>query len=273
MLKAWLNCRARNCMDLISPISLAFYSVVIATFLSACFIIARAHHGTGKAARPLFWFSLISIMWLSLSAFTAHRHWLLDGTFPQYLILLGVAIPGLFSIISIVALRKTITVLPGKWLSFFQILRVPLEAVFYALFLQHVYPEELTITGRNPELALGLLAPVISMLYYSNHSIGKFYAILWNLLGLGSLFLVLGLGFTALPSSGEGELHLLNPLWFEYPWIWHLSYLIPLFMYGHIVSLFQLFQKNPSSCSLRVKKEGPLFRWSPYSLYGDSWRF
>ena len=234
-------------MDLISPISIAFYSIVIAAYLSACFIIARAHKGGGKGAKPLFWFSFTSLIWLIGTAFIANRNWLIDGTLPKYLILLAVVIPGLLSLVSIVALRKTITILPGKWLSFFQILRVPLEAVFYALFLQHVYPETLTITGRNPELALGLLAPVISMLYYSNHSIGKFYAILWNLLGLGSLFLVLGLGFTALPSSGEGELHLLNPLWFDYPWIWHLAYLIPLFMYGHIVSLFQLFQKNPGN--------------------------
>ncbi len=231
-------------MEIFHPIYLSFYLVVILSIVAGVFMVLRGYFGKKGGFPQVLIFLLLIFGWLTLSAYLPN--YLEINSFNDFVLFsaLGLGIPICILLILMLLSLKTVDLLPPKWLTFFQVLRVLIELSFYGLFIRGLLPEKMTFTGMNGDLLIGLFSPVIAMYHYSNHSWGKFYAYLFHIAGIISLVWICFLGFYPPGAEEQGTFSLENPTWFEYPWIWHWTYLVPLFLFGHIISLYHLI-KNP----------------------------
>ena len=230
-------------MDLFHPTFLSFYLAVLLSVIAGVFMVLRGYFGKKGGFPQVLIFLFLVLGWLALAAYMPKYfeiNTLLDY---QLFVGLGLGLPILILLILMLLSLKTIHLLPPKWLTFFQVLRIFIELSFYGLFIRGLLPEKMTFTGFNGDLLIGLFSPVIAMYHYSNHSWGKFYAYLFHFVGIISLIWICFLGFYPPGVEEQGTLTLANPTWFKYPWIWHWTYLIPLFLFGHIISLYLLIKK------------------------------
>ncbi len=62
-------------------------------------------------------------------------------------------------------------------------IRFPIELVLYALNLHHYVPELLTFEGRNYDIFIGAIAPMVGYLYYKK-KLPLLLLFLWNFIGL-----------------------------------------------------------------------------------------
>jgi hypothetical protein len=234
-------------MDLFHPTSLTFYSVSILVLFAGAFIIGRGYKNREGGFKRIVLFLLFCLLWMFIPAYfskSIHIESLKDF---QGVVVSGFGIPLLIMSILLIGSRKTLDNLSEKWLTFFQVLRIPLELAVYGMFIKGLLPEKMTFVGLNPDLVFGLFAPVLAMYYYSNHSIGKFYPFLFHLLGGLSLIWICYLGLFPSGLEEEDTFILGNATWFSYPWVWHWTFLLPMFFLAHVISFYRLLHKVPES--------------------------
>lgn len=232
-------------MDLFSTVNITFYITVLLAFFGIILIIYRSYEDKSKAKVPILITGLVIWAWLTLLAFLANNDFFLKLEDMPPRLLLAPVPPLLF--IAYIAIFKTrfILRLPGKWMTFFHVLRVPVELVLYGLFLEEQVPEIMTFTGRNFDILIGLTAPVMAMLFYSNTSIHKPWMVFWNFLGLALLINVVFYGIFSTPypfqlfGSAQANIAVL-----QYPIIWLPSFIVPSVAFFHIACLIQLLNKN-----------------------------
>lgn len=206
-------------------------------------MVLRGYFGIRGGFSQVLIYLLITIGWLGISAYSPNFYQIESLRDYQLAVLTGLGVPLLIMTILVFLSPKTVNLLPQKWLTFFQVLRILIELSYYGLFIRGFLPQKLTFMGMNADLLIALFSPVIAMYYYSNHSLGKFYAYLYHASGLISLIWICYLGFYPSGHEEQGVFVLANPLWFEYPWIWHWTFLIPLFLMGHALSIYLLIKK------------------------------
>jgi hypothetical protein len=232
-------------MDLFNTVYITFYITVLLAFFGIVLIIYRSYEDKSKAMAPMLITGLLIWAWLTLHAFLANNDFYLQvEEMPPRLLL--APLPPLLFIIYVAIFKKRIMLrLPGKWMTFFHVVRVPVELVLYGLFLEGQIPELMTFTGRNFDILVGLTAPVMAMLFYSNTSIHKPWMVLWNFLGLALLINVVfhGIFSTPYPFQLFGE-EQANIAVLQYPVIWLPAFIVPAVAFFHIACLMQLLNKN-----------------------------
>ena len=63
------------------------------------------------------------------------------------------------------------------------IVRIPVEIVLFGLFLNEMIPELMTFEGRNFDIVMGIMAPVVAFLIFKKR-ISKKVLLAWNVIGL-----------------------------------------------------------------------------------------
>lgn len=233
-------------MDPFNSINLTFYGIVIVAFFSLLFIIRRAYDNKSKGTGIAIYSGFVLIIWLSLQAFLANNNFYLSDTssFPPRL-LLAILPPFIIIIYLLISKGDFIEILPGKWMTFFHVIRVPVELVLYGLFMEKMIPEVMTFAGRNYDILIGLSAPVMAMLFYSNTSIHKRWIIAWNILGLVFLVNVVSHGILSTPYPFQQfGLDQPNIAVLQYPVIWLPSFIVPVVLFFHLVCIKQLLRKD-----------------------------
>lgn len=233
-------------MEQLQNINITFYSVVILALGSLIFIFLRNRKESKTRKRTVFLITTGILIWLTIQALLAGNDFYMDtenGPFPEMILAIG---PPLLLIIYLAIFQKDwVRKLPGKWMTFFHVIRVPIELVLYGLFLNKLIPEVMTFSGRNFDIFVGLSAPVMSMLFYSNTSIQKIWMQIWNIIGLMLLINIVfhGIFSTPIPMQLFG-LDQPNIALLQYPFIWLPSFLVPCVLFFHIACLLQLFEKD-----------------------------
>jgi hypothetical protein len=182
------------------------------------------------------------IAWLLLTALLAGSGLLSDfDARPPRLILLPLA-----ALLTLGLLARTATfwrlarAAPLAWPLALQSFRVAVELGLWRLFLDGEVPVQMSFEGRNLDILVGLTAPVAAL------GAGRGWlppraVIAWNLGGLVLLFNIVGIAITSMP----GPLHLDWPgvepvVLTTVPFVWLPAVLVPLAVFGHLVSLGQL---------------------------------
>jgi len=125
-------------------------------------------------------------------------------------------------------------------LTAFQVFRVPVEWVLFALHRDGRVPVQMSFEGWNFDVLTGLSAPLVAWLV-ARGRIGRRGLLAWNCAGLALLANIVGIAVLSTPTP-------LRTFWNEpantfvagWPWIWLPGFLVPAALLGHLVALRKL---------------------------------
>jgi len=227
----------------------AFATVV----LVALTLVLLVHHGARLArfeqpAQPERIARVVAIglgAWLlciglvAASGFFAHFE---NPKAPPRLLLVVVGAVSLFALVSRTATAaRIIHALPLFVPIALQSFRVVVEIGLWQLYAHDQLPKYLTLEGRNFDVLVGITAPFVAF-GLQRARIGKRVAVIWNVLSLLLLANIVGMAITSIP----GPLHYSgwpgapNTIVADFPFVWLPGFLVPVALFGHIVSLRQL---------------------------------
>ena len=201
---------------------------------------------TRKKAIPVL-FALV--IWLSLQAILTLKNVYNAETdlFPPKIMQFGI-FPAILTIIILFLLpagRKFIDSLPLKNLTWLNIVRIPVELVLYWLFLHKTIPELMTFTGRNFDILAGITAPFIAYLGFAKGTMKRQVILIWNFICLGLLLnIVLSALFSAPSPIQKFAFDQPNIAILYFPFSWLPTFVVPVILLGHLVSIRQLLKKS-----------------------------
>ena len=164
---------------------------------------------------------------------------------PPRLALFGVWPAILLIIVYFIFFRRTfIERLPLRLLTVLHVVRIPVELVLLWLFLGGQVPQMMTFEGRNFDILSGILAVIVYFAAFREGERRKGLLIAFNLIGLALLANVVTIAILSLPTPIQ-QLNFDQPdravLYF--PYIWLPTIVVPIVLFAHLASLWQLLFK------------------------------
>jgi len=187
----------------------------------------------------IFWGVLQSVV--SLTGFYLNQ----NVTIPRFPLLIIPPIIFILSCLSSKIGKYHLATFDLKNLILIHIIRVPIELVLYFLAQKKVVPWLVTFEGGNYDILSGLTAPLIYYMVYVKRRFGWKILLIWNII---CLFLLINVVFHAVlsfPSKFQlfsYEQPNIGLLYF--PFILLPSVLVPLVLFAHLTSIYQLVTKK-----------------------------
>ena len=155
--------------------------------------------------------------------------------FPATLLIIGLFI---FS-------REFVGKLSLKILTIIHLIRIPVELVLLWLFQHGQVPQLMTFEGRNFDILSGITAPIIAWLAFRNGQTNKTLLIIWNIFGLILLINIVSHAALSLPSPIQQlAFEQPNRAVLSFPFIWLPSTVVPIVLFCHLASFYQLLKKT-----------------------------
>lgn len=187
------------------------------------------------------------ILWLCIQAVLSFNHVYSESinSLPPKIVLFGV-LPN-FIFIALLFLTKSgrhfIDALPIKNLTYLHSIRIPVEIVLWYLFLNKTIPEEMTFAGRNFDILAGITAPLIAYAGFSKLKLNKAVILIWNFICLGLLINIGVVGFLSAPTPFQKfGVEQPNIALLYFPFSWLISFIVPMVLFAHLVSIKQLIK-------------------------------
>ena len=226
-------------------ITVVFELTTLATLIIFYFAVRNA-----TIKHPVYTSTILLILlntWLLIQGLLTLRNFynLNTHAFPPSIIL--AVFPPLSAIVILFITKKGrvfIHGLPLIYITYLNIVRIPVELVLYWLSLHKVVPELMTFAGRNFDILAGITAPFIAYFGFQKHKIPILYILIWNFISLG---LLLNIGKDAVLSApfvfqkfafDQPNIAILN-----FPFSWLPAFIVPVILFGHLVSITQLIKK------------------------------
>lgn len=124
--------------------------------------------------------------------------------------------------------------------TFLHTIRIPIEIVLHQLFLADVIPQLMTFEGRNFDIAMGVVAPIMGTLYLKG-LIGDRVMIAWNVVGLSFVLWIVGNALLSIETPfqqfafdqpNRGVLY--------FPFVLLPAIIVPIVIYTHITDIIKL---------------------------------
>lgn len=219
--------------------------VFVATTVMTGWFFWKAIRGSGffvtQQRAPIF--VLLSVLWLATQATLSLNGFYQDTRSLPPKFLLAPVPPVLFLVVLFFASRQFLERLSAEWLTYLHVIRIPVELVLLWLYYAGTIPREMTFEGRNFDVLIGITAPFMAYFGYTQVRLTKPILLIWNVIGLLFLGNVVLHGILALPSPfqvyafQQPNIAVLN-----FPFIWLPSYIVPLVLMAHVVSIRQLLK-------------------------------
>lgn len=228
-------------------ISIIFGLTTLATLLLFYWAVKNSSsETTRKKANIIF---LVLIVWLAIQAIlTLKNIYKLNITsFPPKILLLGI-FPTILTIIFLFVTstgRRFIDNLPLTYITYLNIVRIPVEIVLLLLFFYKAVPQLMTFDGRNFDIISGITAPFIAYFGLTKGKLSRKIILIWNFICLA---LVLNIVVNALLSAplpfqkfafDQPNIAILN-----FPFSWLPTFIVPMVLFGHLISIRQLININ-----------------------------
>lgn len=160
---------------------------------------------------------------------------------PPRLVLLPLAVLGtMFLAGRTTTFGQLLDATPPAWPIALQAFRLPVELLLWALFVDGRIPERMTFAGRNLDVLVGLSAPLVAWAV-ARGRLPRAGVVAWNLAGLGLLANIVVIALRSAPgplNAGWGGVP--STVIAEVPFVWLPAFLVPLAVFGHVVSLRQV---------------------------------
>jgi hypothetical protein len=190
-------------------------------------------------------------LWLVLQGILSFNNVYNENTdsIPPKIFLFGV-LPNIIAIIWLF-LSKTgkrfIDSLPIEKLTFLNLVRIPVELVLLWLFMNTLIPEIMTFEGWNFDIIMGITAPIIIYYGFMNERINRKVILIWNIIGLILLLFIFVIALLSAPfplqrlAFDQPNIGLLY-----FPFSWLATFIVPIVILGHLVSIRKLTRKKPA---------------------------
>ncbi|WP_367331066.1 hypothetical protein [Sphingobacterium multivorum] len=192
---------------------------------------------------------IIVLVWLGIQAAITLNGVYNTNTdsFPPKLVLLGI-LPAIVAIVVTMTSKggkRLVDSLPLRHITWINIVRIPVELCLYWLFVNKAVPELMTFEGRNWDILSGISAPIIILLAFRNGKIKRGLLLLWNVL---CLLLLLNIVTNALLSAPfpiqKFAFEQPNIAIINFPFSWLPTFIVPIVLFGHLVSIRQLIRNK-----------------------------
>lgn len=128
-----------------------------------------------------------------------------------------------------------------KWLTVLHTTRIPVELIFFWLFIHNAVPRVMTFEGRNFDILAGLTAPLIYYFGFVKNRLPVKVVLAWNFISIGLLLNVVAIAVLSMPfptqqfGFGQPDIAL-----FYFPYIWLPGFVVPIVIFAHLESIRQL---------------------------------
>jgi len=223
-----------------SYVSLAF---VLTTFATWVLFYSVLKNATTNNVKSGYIMSCLTA-WLIIQAVLSLNQFFSTNTNavpPRFLVLI---LPPLLFIASLFITKKGrafMDGLPLLQLTYLNTVRIPVEVVLYWLYLNKAVPELMTFAGRNFDILAGISAPLLAYLGLRKQKLSKKVLLWWN---IAALALLLNIVIHAVLSAPFAFQRLafdqpnIGVLYF--PFVWLPAFIVPVVLFGHLVSIRQL---------------------------------
>jgi hypothetical protein len=117
--------------------------------------------------------------------------------------------------------------------------------VLFWLFQAGQIPQLMTFEGRNFDILSGLTAPLIYWLAFRGGKTNRRLLIVWNLFALALLINIVVNAFLSFPFSFQQfAFDQPNRAVLYFPFVWLPSVIVPIVLFCHLASLWQLLSKD-----------------------------
>ncbi len=228
-------------------ISLIFGLTTVATLLLFIWTIKNSNPQATILNPTKIFISLI--IWMTIQAvLTLNNVYNSDtNSIPPIIVRFGI-LPTILPIIILFATqtgRRFIDSLPLKNLTYLNIVRVPVELVLYWLYLNKAVPEGMTFEGQNGDIIAGITAPFVAYFAFTKGKLSQQMILVWNFICLGLLLNIVVIAFLSTPSPvqklafDQPNIAILN-----FPFSWLPTFIVPIVLFGHLVSIRQLLKRK-----------------------------
>ena len=134
--------------------------------------------------------------------------------------------------------------LPLTNLTYLNTVRIAVELVLFWLFVHKAVPELITFEGRNFDILSGITAPFIAYFGLTKRKLSRPVILIWNLICLALLINIVGYALLSTPSPFQQfAFDQPNLAISTFPFSWLPTFLVPVVLFGHLVSIRQLTGK------------------------------
>jgi hypothetical protein len=228
-------------------ISLIFGLTTIATlFLFWWAVKKSALEKTNKKATVIFF---ILVIWLIIQAVLTLKGIYNSATnsMPPRILLFGI-FPMLLTIILLFVAtggRQFIDSLPLTYITYVNMVRIPVELVLFSLCLNKAVPQLMTFEGRNFDIFSGITAPFVAYYGFTNGKLSSKLILAWNLLCLALLMNIVVDALLSAPFPFQKfAFDQPNIAIFNFPFSWLPTFIVPIVLFGHLISIRRLIKNN-----------------------------
>lgn len=224
-------------------IVITFGLIVLTTLL--LFYRAIAHASTDATRKKATLVLLGLVSWLVLQAVLTFNgvYRSAPAAGPPPILLFGI-LPVVLTLVAVFATpggRRFADSLPLANLTWLNTIRVVVELVLYWLFLHKAVPELMTFEGRNFDILSGITAPFVAYFGFIKGRLSRQLILLWNVVCLGLLLTIIVIAFLSAPTPlQQFAFDQPNLAIGNFPFSWLPTFVVPVVLFGHLVSLRQL---------------------------------
>jgi hypothetical protein len=233
--------------DLPVFISVIFILTTIATLLFFYWTLKNSRADTVRKRANII--LVVLIIWLIIQAVLANNNVYNSDTtsVPPKLMLLGVA-PMILTIIFLFLTKKGrlfIDSLPLKNITWLNIIRIPVELVLLELAIHKAVPQLMTFEGRNFDILSGITAPFVAYFGFTKNVLSRKVILTWNFICLALLANIVVNAILAAPFFFQKfAFDQPNIAILYFPFIWLPAFIVPVVLFGHLVSIRQLIRSQ-----------------------------
>ncbi|WP_070786790.1 hypothetical protein [Flavobacterium crassostreae] len=227
-------------------ISISFAIITIVTLYFFYDILKKPNSENIRNKSNLILFGLF--IWLIIQGIlTLKNIYNSDGnSIPPKILIFGIA-PPIFTIMLLFITkngRDFIDSLDLAKITYLNIVRIPVEIVLFYLSVYNLIPELMTFEGRNYDILAGISAPFIAYYGIKTQKLSRNGILIWNFICLGLLINIIINALLSTPSPfqkfafEQPNIAILN-----FPFSWLPTFIVPIIIFGHLVSIRKLTKK------------------------------
>jgi hypothetical protein len=130
-----------------------------------------------------------------------------------------------------------------KYLTLINVVRIPVEIILFGLFINKTIPIEMTFEGSNLDILAGISSVFIFYFGFVKNRLNSRIVLIWNFLSLALLINIVVLAFLSAPSPFQKlGFDQSNIAILYFPFVWLPTVIVPIVLFGHIVSIKKLLK-------------------------------
>lgn len=140
--------------------------------------------------------------------------------------------------------KKYIQSINLKTLYLVHVVRIPVEFGLLGLAIYKTIPFLMTFEGVNFDIFAGITVPLIILGYFVKNWFSDTIVLIWNIVCLGLLIAVVVNAILSVPSSFQTQgFDQPNVAILYFPYVWLASYIVPVVIFAHLVSIKRIYTK------------------------------